>query len=71
MFIPIVTKAIKSFFCEVLSFNLKKHQRHCLAAFRRRSFVFTRSLEYLAIFMALFTRFRINGSIDELIALLE
>ena len=46
-------------------------QRHWLAAFRRRSIVVTRSLENLAIFMALFARFRINGSIDELIALLK
>ena len=46
-------------------------QRHWLAAFRRRSIVVTRSLENLAIFMALFARFRINGSIDELITLLK
>ena len=45
-------------------------QRHWLSAFRRRSIVVTRSLENLAIFMALFARFRINGSIDELITLL-
>ena len=46
-------------------------QRHWLAAFRRRSIVVTRSLENLAIFMALLARFRINGSIDELITLLK
>ena len=46
-------------------------QRHWLAAFCRRSIVVTRSLENLAIFIALFARFRINGSIDELIALLK
>ena len=46
-------------------------QRHWLAAFRRRSIVVTRSLENLAISIALFARFRINGSIDELIALLK
>ena len=46
-------------------------QRHCLATFRRRSIVVTRFLENLAISMALFARFRINGSIDELIALLK
>ena len=46
-------------------------QRHWLAAFRRRSIVVTRPLENLAISIALFARFRINGSIDELIALLK
>ena len=46
-------------------------QRHWLAAFRRRSIVVTRSLENLAISIALFARFRINGSIDELITLLK
>ena len=46
-------------------------QRHWLAAFRRRSIVVTRSLENLAISVALFARFRINGSIDELITLLK
>ena len=46
-------------------------QRHWLAAFRRRSIVVTRSIENLEKTMALFARFRINGSIDELIALLK
>ena len=46
-------------------------QRHCLATFRRRSIVVTRFLENLAISMALFARFRINGFIDELRALLK
>ena len=46
-------------------------QRHWLTAFRRRSIVVTRSIKNLAISMALFARFRINGSIDELIALLK
>ena len=46
-------------------------QRHWLAAFRRRSIVVTRSLTNLGMIMALFARFRINGSIDELIALLK
>ena len=46
-------------------------QRHWLAAFRRRSIVVTRPLENLAISIALFARFRINGSIDKLIALLK
>ena len=46
-------------------------QRHCLAAFRQHSIVVTRSLENLAISIALFARFRINGSIDELITLLK
>ena len=46
-------------------------QRHWLAAFRRRPILVTRSIENLTISMALFARFRINGSIDELIALLK
>ena len=46
-------------------------QRHWLAAFRQHSIVVTRSLENLAISIALFARFRINGSIDELITLLK
>ena len=46
-------------------------QRHWLAAFRRRSRVVTKSLENLEKSMALFSRFRINGSIDELVALLK
>ena len=80
MFIPIVTKAIRIFSSNNLT-QPKKYtvqiernngrQRHWLAAFRRRSIVVTRSLENLAIFIALFARFRINGSIDELITLLK
>ena len=46
-------------------------QRHWLAAFRRRSIVVTKSIENLRKTMALFARFRINGSIDELLALLK
>ena len=46
-------------------------QRHWLAAFRRRSIVVTKSIENLEKTMALFARFRINGSIDELLALLK
>lgn len=46
-------------------------QRHWLAAFRRRSVVVTKSIENLEKTMALFARFRINGSIDELITLLK
>ena len=45
-------------------------QRHWLVVFRRRSIVVTRFLENLAIFLALFARFRINGSFDGLITLL-
>ena len=80
MFIPIVTKAIRIFSSNNLT-QPKKYtvqiernngrQRHWLAAFRRRSIVVTRSLENLAISIALFARFRINGSIDELITLLK
>jgi len=46
-------------------------QRHWLAQFRRRSIVVSKSLEMLECTMTLFARFRINGSIDELIALLK
>ena len=46
-------------------------QRHWLAAFRRRSIVVTKSIENLRRTMALFVRFRVNGSIDELITLLR
>ena len=46
-------------------------QRHWLAAFRRRSIVVTKSLKNLERTIALFPRFRINGSIDELPALLK
>ena len=46
-------------------------QRHWLAAFRRRSIVVTKSIENLEKTMALFAGFRINGSIDELLALLK
>ncbi|MBR1756219.1 MAG: IS1 family transposase [Alphaproteobacteria bacterium] len=46
-------------------------QRHWLAQFRRRSIVVSKSLEMLECTMALFARFRVNGSIDELIALLK
>ena len=51
-------------------------QRHWLAAFRRRSIavksiVVTRSLTNLDMIIVLFARFRINGSIDELIGLVK
>ena len=46
-------------------------QRHWLAAFKRCSIVVTRSLTNLGMLMALFSRFRINGSINELIILLK
>ena len=46
-------------------------QRHWLAVFRRRSIVVTRSLTKLCMIMSLFARFRINGSIDDLFALLK
>ena len=46
-------------------------QRHWLAQFRRRSIVVTKSLEMLDKTMALFARFRVNGSINELLALLK
>ena len=46
-------------------------QRHWLAAFRRRSIGVAKSIENLEKNMVLFARFRINGSIDELLALLK
>jgi insertion element IS1 protein InsB len=44
-------------------------QRHWLGRFRRRSQIVTRSWEMLEKTLALFQRFRINGSIDELLSL--
>ena len=44
-------------------------QRHWLAAFRRRSIVVTKSLDNLHKIISLFARFRINGTIDEILAL--
>lgn len=46
-------------------------QRHWLACFRRRSIVVTKSLKNLNIKMGLFARFRINGSIQELLGLIR
>ena len=45
-------------------------QRHWLAVFRRRFTVVTKSIENLRKTMALFARFRVNGSIDKLITLI-
>ncbi|UQZ90051.1 hypothetical protein C4J81_12900 [Deltaproteobacteria bacterium Smac51] len=46
-------------------------QRHWLAQFRRRSIVVSKSLDSLHRALALFARFRINGDICELTALLR
>ncbi len=46
-------------------------QRHWLGRFRRRTQIVTRSLDMLNKTLALFQRFRVNGSIDELLSLLK
>ena len=46
-------------------------QRHWLGRFRRKSLIVTQSVEMLNYSLALFTRYRVNGSIDELISLVR
>ena len=46
-------------------------QRHGLRRFRRKSLIVTRSLEMLEYSLALFTPYRVNGSIGELISLVK
>ena len=46
-------------------------QRHWLGRFRRRTQIVTRSLDMLDKTLALFQRFRVNGSIDELLSLIR
>lgn len=46
-------------------------QRHWLGRFRRRTQIVTRSLDMLNKSLALFQRFRVNGNIEELLALLK
>ena len=46
-------------------------QRHWLGRFRRRSQIVSRSLDMLNVTLALFQRFRVNGSINELISLIR
>jgi insertion element IS1 protein InsB len=46
-------------------------QRHWLGRFRRRSQIVTRSLDMLDKTLSLFRRFRVNGSIDELLSLIK
>ena len=46
-------------------------QRHWLGRFKRRSQIVTRSLDMLDKTLALFQRFRVNGSIDELLSLIR
>lgn len=47
------------------------YQRRWLASFHRRTMVVTRSLDMLEARMRLFARYRINGSIQELTAILR
>ena len=46
-------------------------QRHWPGRFRRRTRIVTRSLDMLNKILALFQRFRVNGSIDELLSLIR
>lgn len=46
-------------------------QRHWLGRFRRRTQIVSRSLDMLNKTMALFQRFRVNGSIEELLSLIR
>ena len=46
-------------------------QRHWLGRFRRRTQIVNRSLDMLNKSLALFQRFRVNGSIEEFISLLR
>lgn len=46
-------------------------QRHWLGRFKRRSQIVTRSLEMLDKTLALFQRFRVNGTIEELLSLIR
>ena len=45
-------------------------QRHWLARFRRKSLVVSKSLQMVELSIALFARFRVNGSIEEIPSLL-
>jgi insertion element IS1 protein InsB len=45
-------------------------QRHWLARFRRRTCVVSRAKRMVEVSIALFARFCVNGSIDDLLALL-
>ena len=46
-------------------------QRHWFARFRRKSIVVSKTVEMVDLTMALFARFHVNGSIDELLSLLR
>ena len=46
-------------------------QRHWLGRFRRRTQIVTRSADMLEKTLALFQRFRVNGTIDELLSLIR
>ena len=45
-------------------------QRHWLARFKRKSLVVSKSLQMVELSIALFARFRVNGSIEEISSLL-
>lgn len=45
-------------------------QRHWLARFRRRTCVVSRAKRMVEVSMALFARFCVNGSIDDLLSIL-
>jgi IS1 family transposase len=44
-------------------------QRHWFARFRRKSIVVSKSKEMVDLTMALFARFHVNGSMDDLVSL--
>jgi IS1 family transposase len=43
-------------------------QRHWFARFRRRSIVVSKSLQMVDLTMALFARFHVNGSMEEVLS---
>ena len=45
-------------------------QRHWLARFKRKSLVVSKSLQMIDLSIALFARFRVNGSLEEITSLL-
>ncbi|MBQ4132815.1 MAG: IS1 family transposase [Desulfovibrionaceae bacterium] len=46
-------------------------QRHWLGRFRRRTQIVSRSIDMINKTLGLFQRFRVNGSIDELLSLIR
>jgi len=45
-------------------------QRHWLGRFHRRTVIVSRSIEMVNLSIALFARYRVNGTIDDLLSLL-